>query len=68
METGNGGKVSRVNMGGRDGMILASSSLQDLRRRLYGTAKADVGGTRWSTVRTEGLSRKALPVGRSHNP
>ena len=49
-------------------MITASSSLQDLRRRLYGTAKADASGTRWSTVRTEGLSRKALPVGRSHNP
>ena len=49
-------------------MIPASSSLQDLRRRLYGTAKAESGGTRWSTVRTEGLSRKVLPVGRSHNP
>ena len=49
-------------------MIPASSSLQDLRRRLYGTAKAESGGPRWSTVRAEGLSREALPVGRSHNP
>jgi len=49
-------------------MMTASSSLQDLRRRLYGTAKADSGGMRWSTVRTEGLSRKVLPAGRSHNP
>ena len=42
-------------------MIMASSSLQDLRRRLYGTAKADSGGTRWSTVRTEGLSPESAP-------
>jgi hypothetical protein len=41
--------------------------LQDLKRRLYVMVKAEDGGTRWSTARAY-LSRKALPVVRSHNP
>jgi hypothetical protein len=39
------------NMEGRGRVIIAPSSLQDLRRRLYVMAKAEFGGTRWSTAR-----------------
>jgi len=37
-----------TTLGGRDEMIKASISLQDLRRKIYLRAKADFGWDRWS--------------------
>ncbi len=42
-------------------MITASVSLQDLKRRLYVTAKAASGGTRRSTARPCGAESESAP-------
>lgn len=64
------------SMGGTDDLIMASLSVQDLRRRLYAKAKSEFGGKRWSTellyremglyndchIQYAGSVPKALPV------
>ena len=46
-----------VKMGGRGDMIKASSSLQDLRRRIYAKAKAEPSWRFWSLSRCFGYIR-----------
>jgi hypothetical protein len=60
------------NMGGRGAKIMASISLQDLRRRLYVMAKAekDWRCNAGTAAGRDGVARRAkvLPGDRSHNP
>jgi len=51
------GCSSLVKMGGRDDMIKASSSLQDLRRRIYAKAKAEPSWRFWGLSRCFGSIR-----------
>jgi len=47
---------SSIKMGGRGDLIKASSSLQDLRRRIYAKAKAEPSWRFWGLVpETSGL-------------
>ncbi len=66
-----------ANMGGRGEMIKTPIDLQDLRRRIYAKAKAELprrgqrrgfGWKRWSTCWRDCRRRKRLRYDGPHNP